>query len=99
METSKTYCGIILIFGGSSWANGSTPEQAAQRAKDVCKKDWKDFLNDDPNRKFRVRIFDITDYKEWVMSYDEGFVAYKQSSSIDPNEQGIKLKPIQVLEV
>lgn len=98
MKTQKTYCGLIRICGGSSWAQANTPEDAAKQAVDACRIDWGKIVNLEKGRRFKIAVYDITDFEQWCLD-DTGFIAYKSSGTENPYEDGTVLKPVKVLEI
>lgn len=65
IKDEKSYCGIIFIGGGSSWAWGSTPEQVANDAAKICKRDWKGFFNFEKGKTLKVNIYDMVGHNGW----------------------------------
>lgn len=61
--SSKRYCGIVFIGGGSSWAWADTPEKAAAAAAKQCKKDWGRYYAFQD--KIKVNVFDMKDHEGW----------------------------------
>ena len=98
MKTQKTYCGLIRICGGSSWAQADTPEDAAKQAVQVCRNDWGKLLKLEKDRKFKIAVYDISDFETWFAE-DCGFVAYKSNGTEEEYENGTVLKPVKVVEM
>lgn len=63
------YCGIVLIGGGSSWAWGSTPLEAATMAAKRAKRDWKAFFEFKRQHEFTVNVLDMREHKGWYCDY------------------------------
>ena len=65
MSDSKRYLAIIFVGGGSSWAYGPTPDQAATDAARILRRDWGHLF--DWNEPVPVNLFDTEGF--------EGFAA------------------------
>jgi len=78
METR--FCGIVFIGGGSSWAWGTTPEEASLKAAKLCKRDWKSYFKFKRKQEFNVSIYDMTKHEGWYADYRGVF-------DTDTNEQ------------
>lgn len=65
MSKSKDYCGIIFIGGGSSFAWGASPEEAAKIAAKTCKQDWKSLFKFKRRQEFSVNIYDTRKSDGW----------------------------------
>lgn len=83
----KNYCGIVSIGSGSgsSWAYGDTPEVAAKKASQQCRRDWK-HLYKIPRKGIKVNILDMHNHDGWEASTEGIF-------DIDTGE------PIEIMKV
>lgn len=68
-DSSKDYCGIIFIGGGSSWAWGPTPEAAAKTAARICKSDWKVHFKFEKRQEFTVNVYDMREHSGWYADH------------------------------
>ena len=60
----KKYLAFMYVGGGSSWYQGTLePEHAALKCVKQAKKDWRTIYKWEPETKWYVSIFDITNCK------------------------------------
>lgn len=83
------YCGIIYIGGGSSWAYGATPKEAAVKAAKTCKSDWKSVFKFDKHQEFTVCIYDMKEHDGW----------YAQMGGVYDKETKAEIPLVKTIEV
>lgn len=73
-SNSHDYCGIVFIGGGSSWAYGSTPDEAAKKAAKICKADWGRHFDIKRGQKMPVNVYDMKKHDGWVADTMHGVI-------------------------
>ena len=87
--SDKDYCGIIFIGGGSTHAYGPTPQAAAEKAAEWCKRDWKTLFAFKKQEEFKVCVYDMKLHDGWYADCCAGVMDDKTHEPI-PIQEMIK---------
>lgn len=73
MKTQKEYTGFVHAGGTCSWHVGASPIEAATKAVNQFKKDFKHIFKIKKGVEYRVIVYDTTEIPEWILD-DVGFL-------------------------
>jgi hypothetical protein len=73
MEQTKQYTGFVHAAGTCSWHVGVTPTEAATKAVNQFKRDFKHIFKIKKGVEYKVSVFDTTNVENWVLD-DSGYL-------------------------